>query len=1056
MKLRLPVVLGIGLLASLGEPGFAAPSDNYLRDIKPVLKERCYACHGALKQKADLRLDTVEQLLEGTTLDELVARIGTTDLDERMPPEGEPLKSGEIEAIKQWIAAGAPKPENELGDDDPAAHWAFQRIERPAIPESAFKNPIDAFLSEKRDAENLKPQPEAEREILLRRVYLDLIGLPPTAEQLADGRRFEVITDELLASSQHGERWARHWMDVWRYTDWYGLGAQLRNSQKHLWHWRDWIVESLNDDKGYDRMVQEMLAADELAPGDADAIRATGFLARNYFLFNRTTWLDSTVEHTGKAFFGLTMNCAKCHDHKYDPLSHEDYYRFRAVFEPHQIRLDPVPGVINFEKDGVPRAFDDQPEAVTFLHKKGDEKNPDKDLKIVAGVPAIFSKFEPKAIPVSLPVGEWAPGSRSVAQQDRIGAAEKRIESAEQAMKAARANFASAPKPTTAATSKAKAQVADFSLTDDFSKANPDVWEITGEGWKYENGTLRQTRSTRDSESVTTKIPLPRDFELRCRYTLTGGAVYKSVTFKFDLSDDLSFSNYVYTSGHAPGPKVQAAFTRGGKSSYPGEGRKVRKFEVGDTISLRFAVRDRLVNVWVDDEFQVAYEFPSRSAEPRKLALSGFDAEVAFDEILITALAPDVNLIAAKAKTAPEPEPGDLKKSVKTAEAKLTMAEAEASSLKATVAADRSKFSDAPNAALETTAAQLQAEFLKAKADFEIVANTGGDAKKLNAGKALLKKAIENLAAVKKGTLKYESLRASMKALEGPAHKEPDYPATYSPVSTGRRLALAKWATDRENPLTARVAVNHVWMRHFGEPIVPTVFDFGRQAPRPEHAALLDFLAAEFIESGWSFKKLHRLMVTSKAYQATASAAGADPATLAKDPNNHLLWRMNSRRMESQAVRDSLLHLAGELDLTLGGPSINPNSGGKRRSLYFLHSRDHADLMQSKFDEADILQCYRRAESIIPQQALALYNSKLAITMAAQIADSVEDSKFDAFAETVFETLLCRKPNFLEQQECHQFQDETRELAGESYDEKRMRAQFVLAILNHNDFVTIR
>ena len=155
-------------------------------------------------------------------------------------------------------------------------------------------------------------------------------------------------------------------MDIWRYSDWWGLGAEVRNSQKHIWHWRDWIIESLNADKGYDQMVREMLAADELYPDDLDRLRATGFLARQYFKFNRNTWLDETVEHTVKAFLGLTFNCAKCHDHKYDPISQDDYYRFRAFFEPYQVRTDMVPGETDFEKDGIPRAFDCNLDAPTY------------------------------------------------------------------------------------------------------------------------------------------------------------------------------------------------------------------------------------------------------------------------------------------------------------------------------------------------------------------------------------------------------------------------------------------------------------------------------------------------------------------------------------------------------------------------------------------------------------------------------------------------------------------------------------------------------------------
>jgi hypothetical protein len=255
---------------------------------------------------------------------------------------------------------------------------------------------------------------------------------------LADQRPWNEIVDELLNNPQHGERWARHWMDIWRYADWYGLGAQLRNSQKHIWHWRDWIVESLNEDKGYDRMILEMLAADELVPEDSKAIRATGFLARNYYLFNRTTWLDATIEHTGKAFIGLTLNCAKCHDHKYDPITHADYYRFRAIFEPHQVRLDPVPGVTDFEKDGLPRVFDNHLDIKTYLHLRGDPKNPDTNRVMQAGVPVVLSSFAPKIEPVKLPVSAYAPATRDYVQRDRLAVVEAAVATAKKELGAAK------------------------------------------------------------------------------------------------------------------------------------------------------------------------------------------------------------------------------------------------------------------------------------------------------------------------------------------------------------------------------------------------------------------------------------------------------------------------------------------------------------------------------------------------------------------------------------------------------------------------------------------
>jgi len=279
---------------------FGSDTERYLAHLKPLFKERCYSCHGALKQQAGLRLDTATAIRDGgkdgtiinvnqPSLSTLMARLTTEDNDNRMPPEGKRVSAEKLAHLQSWIAAGAPGPENEEPEDEPDHHWAFKRIERPALPEGSAPNPIDRFIEANHRRHGYQAQPQAERTLLLRRLYLDLIGLPPTRHQLQDTRTLDIVIDELLAMPQHGERWARHWMDIWRYSDGYGLGKQLRYSQKHLWHWRDWIIESLNADKGYNRMVTEMLAGDELAPTNPQIVRATGFLARNYYLFNRTT-----------------------------------------------------------------------------------------------------------------------------------------------------------------------------------------------------------------------------------------------------------------------------------------------------------------------------------------------------------------------------------------------------------------------------------------------------------------------------------------------------------------------------------------------------------------------------------------------------------------------------------------------------------------------------------------------------------------------------------------------------------------------------------------------
>lgn len=1007
---------------------------EYLRDVKPVLKERCYACHGALKQKAGLRLDSAERVRaggkHGEVLSKLLVKITSADPDERMPPEGKALAAEEIDAIRKWLDAGAPVPANEQAEDDPREHWAFQRIERPPVPAIGKANPIDAFLESKRVGLDLKPQPPAARQLLIRRLYLDLVGLPPTLEQLHDERAWENIIDELLASPQHGERWGRHWMDVWRYSDWYGLGAQLRNSQKHLWHWRDWIVESLNADKGYDRMVLEMLAGDELAPGDGDSVRATGFLARNYYLFNRTTWLDSTIEHTGKAFLGLTLNCAKCHDHKYDPITHLDYYRFRAIFEPHQVRLDPVPGETDLEKDGLPRAFDDRPEVPTFLHLRGDEKQPDKDTKIEPGVPAILASFAPEPQVVELPHTAYAPGTRDYVQRDRLEVARRELDQARQALSKLQVEKQK-QKPDAKRTPP---PASDFIVEDGFDAPDAALWEVFGDDWEYRDGALHKLASTRENNLVLLRKKPPRDFELTATYTTTGGTTYKSIGIRFDRSADGKNQHHVYTSAYESGPKVQVSHTVDGKDQYPESGKVDRPIKVGERYELKFAVRDRLLNVWLNGEFLLAYQLPSRLAGGT-IGFSAFDATAAFDAISIRALPADVDLVPAGARKTG---------SLETAQASLVWREAELASLLARVAADSARHSDKNNfAKLANAAARAEIEARQAKAQLDRL-----DPKKLKAAEKQLADAKNSLANLAADATSYTPIRASRKALETPEHKFDGYPATYSETSTGRRLALAKWIVHRDNPLTARVAVNHVWLRHFGKPLVESVFDFGRRAKRPAHPDLLDFLAVELIDSGWSFKHLHRLIVTSEAYRLSSSNAAADPATLSADPTNAFYWRANPRRMESQLLRDSLLHLAGALDLTPGGASIDPDAGGFRRSLYFKHSRDDQHKFLSMFDDADFLACYRRAESIMPQQALALSNSKLALEMAGKIAARI-GGEGDAFSSNAFETVLCRAPDGDELAACRDF------LNSHPRPDRR-RAGLVHALLNHNDFVTVR
>jgi hypothetical protein len=293
--------------------------------------------------------------------------------------------------------------------------------------------------------------------------------------------------------------------------------------------------------------------------------------------------------------------------------------------------------------------------------------------------------------------------------------------------------------------------------------------------------------------------------------------------------------------------------------------------------------------------------------------------------------------------------------------------------------------------------------------------------------------------------------------------------APYSKVSTGRRLALARWIVDRRNSLTARVAVNHVWARHFGEPLVASLYDFGLRTPRPEHQSLLDWLAVEFMESGWSFKHLHKLIVTSRAYRMRPSESSPDDPNIRIDPDNRYLWRTNLKRMEGEVVRDSVLFLAGRLDSRMGGPDqpVADAESGTRRSIYYRYASGDNIPFLTMFDAANVTECYRRHETIVPQQALAMINSGMVLARSSDIAGVIDrevgsdESCRSAFIDSAFERIFSRVPTASERAEC--LSGLARLVAAFASEgtstgspEMRARSALVHVLLNHNDFVMIR
>jgi mono/diheme cytochrome c family protein len=1091
MRTLLLAALLLGLPLAL-QGRAVAESVDYVRQVKPVLAAHCYACHGALQQKGGLRADTARSLREGgnhgpalvpgdSGSSRLVAHVTASNGARKMPPPGvgEALSDKEVALVRAWIDQGAAAPADERPEPDPREHWAFRTPTRPAVPPvkdgARVRNPVDAFIAAQREKRGLTPQPTADRRLLLRRVYLDLVGLPPTREEMAafladeSPDAYEKVVDRLLESPQYGERWGRHWMDVWRYSDWWGLGAEVRNSQKHIWHWRDWIIESLNADKGYDQMLREMLAADELYPNDPDRLRATGFLARSYFKFNRNTWLEEVLEHTGKGFLGLTVNCARCHDHKFDPISQRDYYRLRAFFEPYQVRTDEIPGEVDFEKDGIPRVFDCNLDAPTYRFERGDERRPLKDTPLTPALPALLSLGELKIEPVALPPEARAPGLRPFVLEDQLQAAEHQAAAARAALQQARKHLAEREEkvPRTIVADRKPGDVKPL-VQENFAAERPDTWEIVTGQWQYAAGKLAQRQDGDVRAALRLKAAPPADFQARARFTITGGRQWHSVGIAFDVGGDNEV--LVYLSAFAGGPKLQIAYKQGGNYVYPAEAAEAWSIKLNEPEELTVRVRGSLMNVLVNGGQALAYRLPL-PRRPGHLDLVAYDARAEFAGFELAPLPPDLRLVEKGGSPAKFDSVENARLSVALAEKALAAAEAQPAALRARTAADRARFGQPPepkakDIAREAARAERQAAVAKAEEDVaraELAVGMLEPAadKKLTAARDALAKAQKALEAPGEA---YTLLRGSLKTLESNLETEESRNRPFPATSTGRRSALARWLTDPRHPLTARVAVNHIWARHFGKPLVPTVFDFGRKGTPPTHPALLDYLAVELMEHGWSMKHLHRLLVTSDTYRLSSSHAGAAAADTAGDPENRFYWRMNPVRMEAEAVRDSLLCLSGDLDPRLGGPPVPvADESSRRRSLYFVHSHNDENRFLSTFDEASVLECYRRSESIVPQQALALSNSKLALAAAARINARLHEQLGDVtdaqFARAAFETVLAATPTAAEQAECERALAEWAKLLKQRQAPdpvRRARGDLIQALLNHNDFITVR
>lgn len=1105
------------VVVSLGG-GLRAEPVDYGRDIRPLLAAKCAACHGALGQQAGLRLDAVQfvraggaggpAVIAGDPAGSLLwRRVTAADAVERMPPEGEgePLTDAQLDLLRRWIEAGAAGPAAEPVPEDPRRHWSYLPPQRPPVPGPEHagwgRTPIDAFVAADLEARGLAPRVEAPREVWLRRVYLDLIGVPPSRDELraflADTRcdAHERVVDDLLARPAYGQRWGRHWMDVWRYSDWYGsrAGNEIRYSQRHIWRWRDWIVDALNADRPYDRMVVEMLAGDEVAPHDPGTHRATGFLARNWYKFDRDAWLFETVEHTAQAFLGLTLRCARCHDHKFDPVSQDDYYRFRAFFEPHDVRTDPLQAQPPTEKDsgkdvlaeGVARVFDRHLDAPTFLLRRGDPRQPDQGRTLEPGVPGVLGGDGVVIEPVALPPEAFYPALRPGIAHGLVAAADAGITRAQETVAGLRATLRAAEEALAAFVPAPDGAAPAPFLHDTFAERR-DVWRPVSGDWAWREGRLVQ-RAVGTFRTIETTTTHPRNFHVRVRYRTLAEGTTRSVGFSFD-QNGTGDSQDVYTSANDESPSLQAFHRKDGKQEYPAAGIVRTPVPVGAETTVEATVRGQSLVLALDGETRLEYVMPLPRREGR-FALWVHAGAAEFLEVELRELVPTRADLEQAVQTARD--------GLALAEMRVVTATAEAASVRARLAAERGRHGhpahppDATLADLAVAASRAGKQVLRARAAETLLTAEQHLATVRRIAGPASGDAEPNAVVTEARTKVAEAVEAHVQAVAAcDAAGEAYEPLgeTYPATSSGRRLALARWITTADHPRTSRVAVNHLWRRHFGRGLVPSVANFGLQGERPSHPELLDWLATEFVAHGWHMKPLHRQIVLSAAYrQSSAPTAAAawdtagDPATV--DPENRRLWRMNPHRMEAEVVRDAVLAVAGRLDTSLGGPEIPEAEGqtNRRRSLYFRLTPNEKMPFLETFDAADPNGCYERRESVVPHQALALMNSGLALdgarTIAAMLTTTAGNAAGTAtasdFVTAAFEQVLTRRPTPAEQRACLEFLErhaaflhdrglpafpggDVGTLPPSADPAQRARENLVHVLLNHHDFVTIR
>jgi hypothetical protein len=969
-RIGLLFILALGTtLPAVGEPL------RYNRDIRPILADKCFTCHGlAKKVSVELRLDKRDVAVKLGAIapgkpneSEMLTRVSSDDADVVMPPPVSKLgrlTKEEIAKLRQWIAEGA----------EYQPHWSFIPLRSVALPNLGKPTPIDALVVDALARRGLKLQPEADRATLIRRVTFDLTGLPPTTEEVeafvadASPNAYERVVDRLLASERYGERMAVDWLDIARYADSYGFQV---DRPRAAWAWRDWVVASFNRNQPFDQFITWQLAGDLLPSATDEQVLATAFsrlhqqeseggsVEEEY----RVEYVCDRVQTFSTAFLGLTMECTRCHDHKFDPLTQKDYYQLFAMFQ----NVDEA-GLYSFFTDATPTP------ALT-LSNDGD--------------------------------------------RDRLAKLDAEVRSLENQLN--------------------KLRTARRGAFDTWLAARPKSLEIPGEVARY---SFDDSKRNKLPNSVKDGKPAL----IRGENKLVPGKFGKAVEFTGDDQVDLPLGNYDRAQPFSVSlwlktPDVKdravvfhrsAAWTDAGSRGYElliEDGRlkwSLIHFWPGNAISIA-AKQPVPLNNWT--HVVVTSDGSSRAAGLR-MYVDGREAEteVVRDHLTrqITGGGNSGDNIALGARFRDHGFTHGLIDDFRVFTRELTPLEA--------LTAFAPEQADAilvSSRKIDLTADDRERlfEYYLASVDTEWQ-------KQLEA----MKSARRNANAVA------DQLREIMVMRELPRpkkayvlfrgqydqHREEVYagtPAVLPPMAAGlprNRLGLARWLTDRGNPLTARVTVNRFWQSLFGRGLVKTAEDFGTQGSPPSHPELLDWLALDFINSGWNVKGLMKTIVMSHTYRQRSIA---DAKTMTDDPENEWLARGPRFRLSAEMIRDNALSAAGLLNVRLGGPPVNPYemsdsftpespSAGLdvyRRGLYTNWRRTGPPPALVTFDAPRRAVCTaRRVRTETPLQALIMLNGVQYFEAARVLGQHVyEDSKGDAvrMVELAFLRCLSRKPD---------------------------------------------